>query len=92
MRLIIKPAFKRDTDRVANHTLLKALTEKIEQIERANTKENITGLKLLRGYSTQYRIYVKGPHYSYRIGAVIRGNTIWLVRFLPRKSIYRKFP
>jgi mRNA interferase RelE/StbE len=92
MRIIIKPAFKRDTDRVANLILLNALTEKIGQIEKANGKENITGLKLLRGYSTQYRIYVKAPKYSYRIGAVIRDNTIWLVRFLPRKFIYRKFP
>jgi hypothetical protein len=37
MRIIIKPAFKRDTDRVANLVLLKALTEKIEQIEKAPT-------------------------------------------------------
>ena len=92
MKIIIKPAFNRDTNRVTNKIILNALLEKIEQIEKATDKENITGLKILRGYSTQYRIYVKASRYSYRIGAVIRSNAIWLVRFLPRTIIYKKFP
>lgn len=92
MKIIIKPAFKRDSDRIRNTKLLEALFNKIEEIERAKTKEYITGLKKLRGYTTHYRIYVKVSRQSYRIGAILKGNTIWLIRFLPRRVIYRKFP
>jgi mRNA interferase RelE/StbE len=92
MKIIIKPAFKRDSDRVHTKELLQALSYKIEQIENAKSIQHITGLKKLRGYITYYRIYVKVSRQSYRIGAIIKGNTIWLVRFLPRRVIYRKFP
>ena len=92
MRVIIKPPFKRDRDKVNSMSLLEALAAKLKQIEKAQGTENITGLKQLTGYSTLYRIYVKTDRQSYRIGAIIRNNTIWLVRFLPRKKIYQRFP
>lgn len=92
MKVIIKPAFKRDRDSVSSIELLEALGSKLDQIEKAKSIENITGLKPLTGYVTLYRIYVKTPRHSYRIGAIIRNNTIWLIRFLPRKKIYRQFP
>lgn len=92
MRIIVKPAFERDIDKVRNRALLKILDEKIIQIEKAKTIDNITGLKLLRTYKVHYRIKVETARQHYRIGAVIRGKTIWLVRFLPRKKIYELFP
>lgn len=92
MRIIIKPAFKRDRDKINNAILLNALAAKLQQIERADSPQNITGLKPLVGYITHHRIYLKTDKQSYRIGAIIRGNTIWLVRLLPRKKIYRSFP
>ncbi len=92
MNVIIKTQFKRDRQKVSHQELAKALVHKIEQIERAETPQHITGLKPLIGYDTHYRIYVKSEKQSYRIGAIIRGNTIWLVRFLSRKKIYQEFP
>lgn len=92
MNLVVKPAFRRDRNKITNVPLLDELANKLEQIENATSPENITGLKLLEGYSTHCRIYVKTERQSYRIGAIIRGNTIWLVRFLPRKKIYQQFP
>jgi hypothetical protein len=83
MKIIIKPAFKRDSDRIRNTKLLGALFNKIEEIERAKTKENITGLKKLRGYSTHYRIYLKVSRQSYRIGAILKGNQYGLSGFFP---------
>ena len=68
------------------------LDEKITQIEKAKNIDNITGLKLPRAYKVHYRIKVEAGLLQYRIGAVIRGRTIWLVRFLPRKKIYELFP
>jgi mRNA interferase RelE/StbE len=78
--------------RVKDKNLLQALDEKLFQLERAKTTAQITGLKKLEGYDTHFRIYVKSGKKSYRIGAIIRGNTLWLVRFLPRKIIYKRFP
>jgi len=92
VRIIIKRSFKRDRDKVSNTDLLQELVSKLEQIERAKSHANITGLKPMIGYATMYRIYVKAGKQSYRIGAIIRGNTIWLVRFLSRKKIYGQFP
>lgn len=92
MNIFFNGTFNRDAADVSNAALLVALREKIEELEKAPDITRVTGLKLLRGYETHYRIKVITSNASYRIGAVIRGNTIWLVRFLSRKKIYQKFP
>ncbi len=92
MRILVKPAFDRDIDKVKNKLLLQELDKKILQIEKADSIENITGLKLLRTYKVHYRIKVETTRQKFRIGAIIRGNAVWLVRFLPRKKIYELFP
>lgn len=92
MKLVIKPAFKRDRHKIGDTALLEALATKLELMEKAPTIEHITGLKSMAGFTTLYRIYVKTAKHSYRIGAIIRGNTIWLIRFLPRNKIYKQFP
>jgi mRNA interferase RelE/StbE len=92
MDILFKPCFRRDADKLNDRELLIALKNKLEQIKKASTTENITGLKLLRGYSNHFRIIVRSHKDSYRMGVIIRKNKIWLVRFLPRKIIYKKFP
>ena len=92
MNVFTKGTFERDVEGVSDVVLLEALHEKIQQIEIASAIGQITGLKLLRGYKTHYRIKLIANDASFRIGAIIRGNTIWLVRFLPRKKIYQQFP
>jgi len=87
-----KGSFYRDVSAVSDGALLEALKDKIKQMETAADMSRITGLKLLKGYQTHYRIKVVAGKASYRIGAIIRTNTIWLVRFLPRKGVYREFP
>jgi hypothetical protein len=42
--------------------------------------------------SNRVEVKVETPKRKYRIGAIIRNETIWLVRFLPRKKIYKEFP
>ena len=79
MKITLKPSFGRDIDRVKSRELLIALGEKIDQILAAKSTEQITGLKLLRGYTHHYRIYVKTEKLSYRIGAVIRGTQASLI-------------
>ncbi len=92
MKVYTKGTFNRDVDNLSDVALLEALRDRIKQIEIAQDASHIIGLKLLRNYQAHYRIKIITPHSSYRIGAVIRGNTIWLVRFLSRKKIYQQFP
>ncbi len=92
MKVIFKPKFKRDVDKISSRELLVVLKEKILKIKNADSLDSITGLKLLRGYSHHYRIIIKTGDFSYRIGAMIRGNKIWLIRFLPRSIVYKQFP
>lgn len=92
MKVIVKGSFDRDISKVRSKAIRLKLSDKITQIESANDITSVTGVKLLRGYTHHYRIPVKTKDESYRIGAIIRGYTIWLVRFLPRKTIYLEFP
>ena len=92
MKIIPKGSFDRDVAKVRNKELRVALDNKIAQIEKAKNITNVTGVILLEGYSHHYRIIVKSKNHSYRIGAIIRGETVWLVRFLPRRIIYKSFP
>ncbi|MEO8147398.1 MAG: hypothetical protein ABI723_07165 [Bacteroidia bacterium] len=92
MNIIVKPSFERDIDKIKDRELKTALDEKITQIEKAQGISNVTSLKQLRTYQTHYRIKVETPKHKYRIGAIIRNNKIWLVRFCPRKIIYLQFP
>ena len=92
MKIVVKPAFYRDISKIRNKELRTSLDEKISQIEKADGISQITGLKLLRTFKVHYRIKVETSKHRYRIGAIIRNETIWLARFLPRKKIYRQFP
>jgi mRNA interferase RelE/StbE len=92
MKVIVKGTFDRDVDKARSKELRAALDYKISQIERAKTLSQVTGVKLLEGYSHHYRIIIKSKNHSYRVGAIIRNDTIWLVRFLPRKIVYKAFP
>jgi hypothetical protein len=72
MKIIVKPSFDRDIDKINHKEELKiALNEKLKQIERAKTIDNFTGLKLLEGYTHHYRIVVKAGKFTFRIGAII---------------------
>ncbi len=92
MKIVVKGTFDRDVDKARSVDLHHALDTKITQIEKAKELSRVTGVKLLEGYSHHYRIIVKSKNHSYRIGAIIRNETIWLVRFLPRRIIYKSFP
>ena len=92
MKIIVKGTFDRDIDKAHNKDLRLSHDAKITQIEQAKNLSQVTGVKLLEGYSHHYRILVKSKNHSYRIGAIIRNETVWLIRFLPRRIIYKSFP
>ena len=92
MKVFANGSFDRDIDKIRNKELQHALDDKILQLEKAKDVSQVTGLKLLKGYTHHFRIKIETTKHKYRIGVIIRGNKIWLIRFLPRKSVYRKFP
>ena len=59
MKIIVKGSFDRDTDKAHSKELRLALDSKITQIEQAKNLSQVTGVKLLVGFSPHYRILVK---------------------------------
>ena len=92
MNVFTKGSFNRDVADVSDTVLLEALKGKIVQLKDASDISQVTGMKLLKGYVTHYRIKIVTKSTSFRMGVVVRGNTVWLVRFLSRKKIYQNFP
>ena len=89
MELIVKGQFFRDIAKICDVHLLEAIRNKALEVENAEKIIQIQNLKKLRKYKTQYRIKVDD---EYRIGAVIRSDKIWFVRFGHRNIFYKKFP
>ncbi|WP_373513921.1 type II toxin-antitoxin system RelE/ParE family toxin [Persicitalea sp.] len=57
-------------------------------MQSAKTPSDIKNLKKLKGAHNCYRIRVG----EYRIGVIIEGHTVEIIRFLSRKNVYDQFP
>ena len=90
MKVIVKGTFRRDYLGKGKE-IRTALDEKIIQIERAKGSSQITGMILLEGFTHYYRIKVDFKKKQYRIIAVIRDNTVYLLYFIQRRIAYKKF-
>lgn len=88
MNLTIDKSFEKDTDRIKNKTLLRKIADCIEEIQKADHIQDIKNIKKLKGGSTYYRIRIG----DYRIGTIVKSNTITFIRFLHRKEVYKYFP
>ena len=88
MDVSFKTGFLRDIKKVKDKKLLKKVEDAIEEIEMAENIKDIRNLKKLEGYEEYYRLRVG----EYRIGLIMVKGHIYLIRFLHRKDLYRKFP
>ena len=88
MRVEFRRSFVKDLERVRDRRLRERVREAIEEIERAARLEEVRGVKRLRGGEGYYRIRVG----DYRLGLVLEGERVVLVRFLHRREVYRYFP
>ncbi|MEO8071696.1 MAG: type II toxin-antitoxin system mRNA interferase toxin, RelE/StbE family [Acidobacteriota bacterium] len=88
MKAEFRESFKADLEKVRNAKLLVKVRKAIENVEDANSPQEIRNFKKLKGSKTHYRIRIG----DYRVGLRIDGDTIVFVRFLSRKEIYRFFP
>lgn len=88
MKVIFKQSFAKDLNRIRDKTLLKRVEEAILHMEEAKSLEELGAIRKMQGSTFYYRLRVG----DYRLGVRIEGETIWVVRFLHRKDIYRYFP
>lgn len=68
--------------------MLSRIRRTLESVERAVGLDEMPHLKKLRGAGSYYRIRIG----DYRMGLIIEGDQVTLVRCLHRREIYRYFP
>jgi mRNA interferase RelE/StbE len=88
LKVEFKASFARDLKKIKDKTLRSRVKGVIEAVEQAQGLQEIEGLRKLRGDAGYYRIRLG----EYRLGLLVEGDTVTLVRFLHRRDIYRYFP
>lgn len=83
-----KASFHRDIKKLKDKEQSARLKEIIAEIKTSKNLSEIKNLRKIEGFPNHYRIKTG----DYRVGAVLSGDTLILVRFLNRKEIYRYFP
>lgn len=88
MKLEFRNSFLDDLKRIQDRAILRRVTSLIETLEQADTLSEVAHLKKLKGCDNHYRVRIG----DYRLGFSVINDTLCLVRFLPRKDMYRYFP
>jgi mRNA interferase RelE/StbE len=83
-----RASFAKDLRSIKSKEVLSRIKEVIGQVEKAQSLQEVTNIKKLKGSRNYYRIRVG----EYRIGLMIEGDEISFIRCLDRKEIYRYFP
>lgn len=88
MKIEYDRSFEKDLRDVRDGAIRAHVKQVIESIWTASDLCEVANVKKLQGGDDFHRIRVG----DYRIGAVLSGDTLILMRFLHRKDIYRYFP
>ena len=88
MKVEFNESFLKDLKAVKDKSLLAKVKAAIEASEQAETLDQITHLKKMRGSREYFRVRIG----DFRLGLKIEGDTLVFIRFLNRKDIYRYFP
>ncbi len=88
MNLEFKGSFVKDLKKIKKKQLQGQIRELIEKVEASANITELESMKKLSGSDVYYRIRLG----DYRVGLKIENNTVYFVRFLHRKDIYRYFP
>jgi mRNA interferase RelE/StbE len=83
-----RESFDADLSAITDAALLRRIRKVIEQVEAAQTFQQIPNLKRLEATGKYYRIRLG----DYRIGFVFERGAVTFVRCLNHKEIYRYFP
>lgn len=68
--------------------MLQEVKSVVEEVEQAASLSLVKNIKQLRGGGNYFRIQIG----DYRLGLRLEDDTVFFVRFLHRKEIYRYFP
>lgn len=88
MKVEFNESFLKDLKAVKDKSVLAKVKAAIEASELADTLDQITHIKKMRGSREYFRIRIG----DFRLGLKLEGDTLVLIRFLDRKDIYRYFP
>lgn len=88
MNIRIDTTFEKDLRKIKSKPLDQKVALLIREIITAESLTEIRNLKQLKGSDIHYRIRLG----DYRVGLIVSGKTLILVRILHRKEIYRFFP
>lgn len=88
MIVLIDNSFAKDVEKINEKKVLHALAKLIAKIQICENLTDIANCKKLKGSKNAYRIRLG----DYRIGFLLIGDSIELVRFLHIKDIYFLFP
>ena len=88
MKCLFLKSFLKDIQKINDKTTKSRLKKLIEQLEQADSLEDIGQVKKLKGYPTAYRIRLG----DYRLGFYLDGQELVLARFVKRNDIYKLFP
>jgi len=88
VRIAFKRTFLKDVEALGAAVTRSRIRGVILQVESASGLHEIQGIKRLKGGEDCYRIRVG----DYRLGLIIRDETVIFVRCLHRRDVYRYFP
>ncbi|MDP1715266.1 MAG: type II toxin-antitoxin system RelE/ParE family toxin [Anaerolineales bacterium] len=88
MKVGFKSSFVKDLKKIKEKQLQSKMRELIEKVESSVNITELDNMEKLSGSDVYYRIRLA----DYRIGLKIENNTVYFIRFLHRKDIYRYFP
>ncbi len=88
MTIDYKTSFHRDIKKLKDKKQATRLKEIISEIKAAKSLSEVKNIDKIEGFPNHYRIKTG----DYRVGLILSGDTVTLVRFLSRKEIYRYFP
>jgi mRNA interferase RelE/StbE len=84
----IDKSFVKDVERIKDQRLLNRIAICIDQLIDADSLNRINSVKRMKGETCYYRIRLG----DFRVGLRVDGDTVFFLRVLHRKEIYKYFP
>lgn len=88
MKVSFRRSFAKDLKKIRGKALRHEVQAVIEQLEQRTSLHEIPNVKHLTSEGSYYRIRIG----EYRLGLLLEGDSVTVVRFLHRRDIYRYFP
>ena len=88
MKVGFRQSFLKDLEGMNDKLLRRCVKAAIEEVEKADSLQQISGLKKLKGGGNYYRLRIG----DFRFGLALESGKVIFVRLTNRKDIYRYFP